>query len=277
MQHLTENEVRAVLGEKTEIDIERMEAITRKHPQVEVPTQERFINGLYAREILIPKGTLLTGRVYKAGYLDIMLSGDISVATPNGVKRMTGTNIMEAPPGRKRAGYAFEDTHWITVHRTDHFSPGDMLEELTFFSLGEYRRFIRDRDHASYQSVIDAMGMTEEEVQRQVQNESDMIKLSAPYSERVSVAPSIIHGQGLVACENFDLGDVIGPARNSYGQRTIIGRYGNHSANPNAVMELAENNSVWLVATRMINAGDEITTHYGLTLQSVHGVTACQE
>jgi hypothetical protein len=33
---------------------------------------------------------------------------------------------------------------------------------------------------------------------------------------------------------------------------------------------------VWMVATRKINVTDEITTHYGLTLQSIQGAL-CRE
>jgi len=276
MDLLTEEEVHYVLAGKTTEHIESMEHFMLDQPQVEIPVQERFINGMYAREIVIPKGTLMTGRVYKEGYLDIMLSGDIAVATPQGTRRMTGANIMEAPPGRKRAGYAFEDTRWITVHRTDHYQEGDMVDRLTFFSMEQYRDYVRQRDHASYLAVLEMAGMTEDQVQAQVQNESDRVELKQPYSEFVTVALSYLHGNGLKACRDFEIGEVVGPARTAEGGRTIIGRYSNHSANPNAIMELAEDNSVWAVATRKINMGDEITTHYGLTLQSIQGAL-CQE
>ena len=275
MELLNTEQVHALLAGQTEDRIEAMEAMMLDQPQVEIPVQERFINGMYAREILIPKGTLLTGRVYKAGYLDIMLSGDIAVATPQGTKRMTGTNIMEAPPGRKRAGYAFEDTRWITVHRTDHYEPGDMVDMLTFFSASEYMEFVRNRDRASYQAVLEAFGITEDQVQAQVQDERDRVPLTGEYAQWVTVALSYLHCNGLKACRDFEIGEVIGPARTAEGGRTIIGRYSNHSANPNGVMELAEDGSVWMVATRKISIGDEITTHYGLTLESIQGAL-CQ-
>ena len=275
MELLNEEQVEAVLSGKTVERIEAMESIMQEQPQVEISVGEQFINGMYARDIVIPKGTLLTGRVYKEGYLDIMVSGDITVATPQGTKRMIGTNIMEAPPGRKRAGYAFEDTRWITVHRTDQYEPGDMVDMLTFFSMDEYWDFVYNRDRVSYRELIEAVGMTEDQVQAQVHDYRDHAELVEPFNVFVTLAPSILHGTGLYATRNFELGNVVGPARTSEGGRTIIGRYSNHSANPNAIMEMGDDNSVWMVATRKINAGDEITTHYGLTLDKVQGVL-CQ-
>ncbi|MGM0614764.1 MAG: SET domain-containing protein-lysine N-methyltransferase [Pseudomonadota bacterium] len=255
-----------LMREAVEGRIESLESVSLGHEQVEIPTQEHFINGMYGREIVIPAGTMITGRVYKEGYLDIMLSGDISIATPQGMKRVTGTNIMEAPPGRKRAGYAHEDTHWITVHRTDLFFPDDMLDQLTFFSRQEYSRYIAKRDHESYQAVIASTGMTEEEIAKQVLNPDDQVSMPDAFSDRVTISNSAIHGLGVFANHRYEIGDHIGPGRIN-GMRTPIGRYTNHSAYPNAVMQPLDNGDVAMVATRLINPGDEITTHYAVSLQ----------
>jgi len=139
MEQLTPSQVYQLLAEQVNEKIEAMEEVMLEHEQVEMPVEHRFVNGMYAREITIPKGTLLTGRVHKFGYVDIMLSGDITVATPDGVKRLTGVNIMEGVPGRKRAGYAHEDTRWITVHKTDAKSPEGIEDILTVFSMAQFR------------------------------------------------------------------------------------------------------------------------------------------
>ena len=94
VQSLSEAEAKDLLDRTVDDKLAVLEETLLEYPQVEIPVTERFINGMYAREILIPKDTLLTGAVHKAGYLDIMLSGDIVVATPQGTKRMTGINIM---------------------------------------------------------------------------------------------------------------------------------------------------------------------------------------
>lgn len=267
-------EVHRLMTDQAVSNIEALEEVLLEHEQVEIPTAEHFINGMYGREIVIPAGAMITGRVYKEGYLDIMLSGDISVATPQGLKRLTGTHVMEAPPGRKRAGYAHADTHWITVHRTDQFEPGDMLDQLTFFSRADYRAYVVQRDRDSYAAVLEALDMTEEDVQAQVTNADDQTLMPAGYADAFQVARSELHGLGVMALQAFAIGEPIGPGR-IQGQRTPLGRYTNHSAYPNAVMQPLDNGDVALVACRAIQPGDEITTHYGITIETLREVL-CQ-
>lgn len=118
--------------------IEKMEAQMLEQPQVDIAVQYMFVNGMYVRHIVIPAGTILTGRVHKFGYVDIMLKGHIFVATPDGVKEMKGYNILEGKKGRKRAGLAVEDTHWVTVHRTDETDPNGIEDKLTVMTIQQY-------------------------------------------------------------------------------------------------------------------------------------------
>lgn len=126
--------------------IEGLEAHMLTLPQVEIPVVENFVNGMYTREIVIPAGTLLTGRVWKQDYVDIMLGGDILVATPSGTRRLTGPNICDGQAGRKRAGFAFADTRWITVQRIDEAGLEEPIEYLTFFSVLEYQNWRVERE-----------------------------------------------------------------------------------------------------------------------------------
>ena len=109
----------------------RLENEIAKHPQVECPVWNHFAPGLYARKMLIRKGTVLTGAVHKTEHLCI-ISGDIEVTTEDGVKRITDAHaIITSKPGAKRAGYAHEDTYWTTVHATDETDLDKLVEELT--------------------------------------------------------------------------------------------------------------------------------------------------
>lgn len=135
---IPEEDINAFLADQVNEKIEVMEAYMLDQPQIEIPVDHRFVNGMYAREIVIPAGTLLTGRVHKFGYIDIMLEGDITVATPDGTKRLQGLNIMEGMPGRKRAGYAHKTTRWLTVHRTEVTDPEGIEDVLTVRTMAEY-------------------------------------------------------------------------------------------------------------------------------------------
>jgi hypothetical protein len=111
--------------------IENLEAEMLKHEQVECPLEHHFAPGLYARQIFIPKGTLLTGKVHKDDDISVLLQGDISVLTPEGMKRMRGPCTFVSKAGVKKLGYAHEDTWWTTIHanRTDE-SDIDKLEAI---------------------------------------------------------------------------------------------------------------------------------------------------
>lgn len=104
---------------KVRSDIDRLETEMKKHEQLDLPPRHYFANGLYAREIFIPKGTLLTGKIHKREHLNIISQGDISVMTEDGVKRIVAPFTMVSRPGMKRVGYAHEDTVWTTIHATD--------------------------------------------------------------------------------------------------------------------------------------------------------------
>lgn len=82
---------------------------------VELETWHYFADGLVARTIRIPAGTVLTGAAHKAEHLNIA-HGDITVWTEAGMRRLTGYHVLPSLPGAKRVGYAHADTWWTTVH-----------------------------------------------------------------------------------------------------------------------------------------------------------------
>jgi hypothetical protein len=95
-----------------------LENFMREQPQVDISPVHHFADGIYAREITIPAGTLLTGKVHKTEHLNIVSKGDITVWTEHGMKRVQAPFTMVSKPGTKRVGYAHEDTVWTTIHAT---------------------------------------------------------------------------------------------------------------------------------------------------------------
>lgn len=116
-----------------------------REEQVDIPVKHSFSGGMYSREITIPKGTLLTGRIHKFDHFDVMISGDISVSTDDGeVKRLTGYHSFAGKSGKKRVGYAHEETHWITFHASPKNNPENMLDFLTCSTYKELEDFERN-------------------------------------------------------------------------------------------------------------------------------------
>lgn len=111
--------------------LDALETELRKHPQVEITPRHYFAKGLYAREITIPAGTLLTGKIHTTQHLNIISKGDISVLTEHGPKRIQAPCALISPPGTKRAGYAHEETVWTTIHANPNdLTDPDVLESI---------------------------------------------------------------------------------------------------------------------------------------------------
>jgi len=97
----------------------RLEEEILKQPQVILPLRHYFAKGMYAREMFIPKGTVLTGAIHKTQHMSVISQGEISVMTEDGIKRLKAPHLLVSEPGMKRAGYAHEDTTWTTFHVTE--------------------------------------------------------------------------------------------------------------------------------------------------------------
>lgn len=99
-------------GKPTREQILTIEEFILGCPQTETPTRHYFAPGIYAREMFIPAGTVLTGAVHKTEHL-VQFVGDITVLTDGGMQRITGRHTFVSKPGIKRVGYAHADT-WCT-------------------------------------------------------------------------------------------------------------------------------------------------------------------
>jgi len=83
------------------------------------PLKHSFADGIYVREIFIPKGVLVVGKIHKHEHPNFLMKGDVSVLTEqNGVERLKGPLSLISAPGTKRLVYAHEDAVWITAHLT---------------------------------------------------------------------------------------------------------------------------------------------------------------
>jgi hypothetical protein len=87
-------------------------------PQVTPEPKHYFVNGMYARELLMLKGWACTGAMHLKEHIVIIHYGDLLVTDNEGTKRLgPGTYIGKA--GTKRALYILEDTLWTAIHTTD--------------------------------------------------------------------------------------------------------------------------------------------------------------
>ncbi len=97
----------------------QLEALMLEEPQVDLPVKHHFSQGVYGRELFIPAGTILTGKIHKYPQLNILSQGEMSVLTEDGVKRVQAPFHVVSPAGTKRIAYAHTDCTWTTIHGTE--------------------------------------------------------------------------------------------------------------------------------------------------------------
>lgn len=100
-------------------DIERLQGVMSRMPQIELETRHYFSQGLYCREILIPKDCTLVGKVHKHEHLCMLTKGFMTIISGDGRQTLQAPCVFVSRPGVKRAGYAHEDSVFVTVHNTD--------------------------------------------------------------------------------------------------------------------------------------------------------------
>jgi mannose-6-phosphate isomerase-like protein (cupin superfamily) len=101
---------------ETHLPIYRLEAELLKLPQVEMPVDHDFCNGLYARTMHIPAGTILTGAVHKDESFFLVRKGHLIVTTDTGTAEVGPGFMSVTPSNTKRAGIAVTDVEVTTFH-----------------------------------------------------------------------------------------------------------------------------------------------------------------
>jgi len=239
-----------------------------KMPQADIVTTHTFLPGAYERAVTIPAWTVLTGAEHKTSYRVRLEKGTIAVNTDDGVKVLTAPCEFESKAGMQRAGRVFdEEVVWIDVYdNPDNCTDLAVLEDRLYVvpecGLADSRTDAQ-KARIDYGLFLHQLGIADADVAKIAQIESDLINMPEGFS--VELKPSNIHGLGLFATKDFEVGETVCPGRLD-GKRTPGGRYINHSQNSNIQPELVGDN-IFAVASRKINAGDELLVDYRASMR----------
>jgi len=96
--------------------IKELERHMAAFEQAELKTLHHFADGTYTRELHIPAGTLLTGKIHKTSCINILAQGEIMVVTDEGNYSLKAPHVFVSGPDVKKAGYVIKDAVWINVH-----------------------------------------------------------------------------------------------------------------------------------------------------------------
>ena len=88
-------------------------------PQMEAPVKHHFSKGVYAREIFMPKGMVIVGKIHKTRHLNIVSQGKCTVITTARRLEVEAPFTFESVEGEQKVVIMHEDTVWTTIHLTN--------------------------------------------------------------------------------------------------------------------------------------------------------------
>jgi len=268
------------LPSKFELTAEELTPKLLEMPQVECPVYHRFGPGIYIRESHAPAGTFAIGHYQTQDHVNIMLKGKVQVVNDDG-----STTLLTAPvffigkANTRKMGLVLEDMVWQNIYATNETDINKL--EATFLGRDDDKeahkslqlaqeRLEQQQARNDYYDVLEELGLTEEQIQAQVQV-NDLVDFDVPNSLRVSDSP--IQGLGMFTTAPILIGEFIAKGRIG-NNRTLLGRYTNHSNKPNCAMVMLDNGDLGLVALENISGclgggvGTELTIDYRQAVQT---------
>ena len=98
--------------------------------KAECPVTHRFTKGLYLREIFMPKGSRVIGKIHAAEHFNVVLTGKVTVITVDGKEEITAPHTFISKAGIQKVVIVHEDCTWQTLHVTDKTSIDEIEKEV---------------------------------------------------------------------------------------------------------------------------------------------------
>lgn len=87
--------------------------------ECDLGTVHHFSDGLYAKEMHIPKGFVAGTHAHKYSHLSILSKGKVVVSTDNSVTKFSAPACIEITKDINHSIEALEDSVWFCIHATD--------------------------------------------------------------------------------------------------------------------------------------------------------------
>lgn len=102
-----------------------MECISELHKimegtfELDLGVVHNFSDGLYAKQMAIPKGYVVGQHAHKYSHLSILAKGKVIVKTDEAEKEYTAPACLNIKENINHAIEALEDTVWFCIHATN--------------------------------------------------------------------------------------------------------------------------------------------------------------
>lgn len=123
-------------------------------PQIECPLKHYFAPGVYVREIFMPAGAVVIGKIHKTEHFNIIQRGCVSLISENGEREvLRGPTTFVSGAGVQKVLYIHEDTVWSTVHVTDERDLEKLEAQL--IEPADYPLFDRSHERAAIEAAAE--------------------------------------------------------------------------------------------------------------------------
>lgn len=110
--------------------------------QIDLITNHIFSDGVYMRELHIPKGTFIIGKRHKHKTINILTKGKMTIYDEDSTFEVSAPFTAVSEPYTKKAGYAHEDSIWVNIHPTNE-TDLDIIEEQFIITEEEFLKLDR--------------------------------------------------------------------------------------------------------------------------------------
>lgn len=101
-------------------EIQQAEDVLLSMPQVDVPIEHFFGDGVYGRQMTLKAGEAFTGAVHLTNHINVLAQGTMLIKTSTSdAEEITSPHVFECSPNTKKMGYAVTDCVLINFIGTD--------------------------------------------------------------------------------------------------------------------------------------------------------------
>lgn len=97
--------------------------------EIDLGILHHFSDGLYARQMMLPKDHFAVTHAHEYDHLSILASGRVTVEIDGSVEEIAAPACINVAAGKHHRIVALEDSVWFCIHATDEKDP-DKLDEV---------------------------------------------------------------------------------------------------------------------------------------------------
>lgn len=243
-----------------------VEWLTLQKQDAECELVHHFGEGVYIRELTMPKGAIVAGFNHVHPHTNVVLRGRMTMYANGQIIEINGPTIFNWGSGRK-IGHIHEETVWQNIHAID----TDDLDEIESY-LYKKTPFEQELERGIYETEwalreddrIDFYRLGREEILPVC---GEIEQIPEGFRSKVHIRKSQIDGKGLFLSKKLSALEVICPLRLNQAW-TKAAQFLNHSIMPSAFIVESDNGDIWLMSLRDIQNGrfgqktEEITVDY---------------